>query len=101
MPPKHFYTSERVDSDPVKKTKLKKDDHALIAPIPEDGNDLIDKQFSDSHHIESIYFDDEDEYAESFNLNQNEHCEKIIEKLNDTEESMTINQNLEQRHNRT
>ena len=62
MPPKDFYTSEEVDSDPTKNAKLKGDDHALIAPIPQDGNDLIDKLFSDSHHIKSIYFDDDEEY---------------------------------------
>ena len=36
---------------------------------------------------------------ESFNFNQDEHYDNIIEKLNDTEESMTINQNLEQTYN--
>ena len=33
---------------------------------------------------------------ESFDFNQDEHYDKIIEKLNNTEESMTIHQNLEQ-----
>ena len=46
----------------MKKVKLKKDDHGLIASILKDGNDLVDKHFSDTHHIKSIYFDDEDEY---------------------------------------
>ena len=90
------FTPEEVDSNPVKKAKLRCNEYGLIAPIPKDGNDLVDKNVSDSHHIKSIYFNDEDAYAESFNLNQDEHNEKIIEKLNDTEESMTINQNSEQ-----
>ena len=80
----------------MKKAKLKRDDHGLIAPIPENENDLIDKHFSDSHRMKSIYFDDGEEYVKSFNTNQNEHYEKILEKLNDTEESMTISKNLEQ-----
>ena len=96
MYPKNFYTTEEVDSDPVKRAKLKRDEYALIAFNPKDGNDLFDKHFSDSHHIKSIYFDDDDEHAESFNLNQDDHYSKIIEKLNDTEESMTIHQNLKQ-----
>ena len=66
-------------------------EYGLIAPIPEDGNDLVDKHFSDSHHIKSIYFDDDEEYMESFDFTQNEHYDKIIEKLYDPQESMTIN----------
>ena len=57
----------------MKRAKLKRDDHSLTASNPKDGNDLFDKHFSDSHHIKSIYFDDED-----------------------VEESVTIHQNLEQ-----
>ena len=56
-----FYTPEEVDSDPVKRALLKIDEYALIASNPKDRNDLVDKHFSDSHHIKSIYFDDEDE----------------------------------------
>ena len=57
-----FHTSEEFDSDPVRRAKLKRDDHGLIVSIPKDGNDLVDKHFSNNHHIKSIYFDDEDEY---------------------------------------
>ena len=80
----------------MKGAKLKKDEYALIASNLKNGNDLVDKHFADSHQIKSIYFNDEDEYAESFNLNQHEHYSTIIEKLKDTEESITIHQNLEQ-----
>ena len=80
----------------MKKDKImRRSEYGLIAPIPEDGNDLVDKHFSDSHHIKSIYFDDDEEYMDSFNFTQNEHYDKITEKLNDPQESMTINQNLE------
>ena len=50
----------------MKKAKLKRDEYGLIASNAKDGNDLIDKHFSDSHHIESIYFDDEDDDGENF-----------------------------------
>ena len=70
-----------------------------MASILKDKNDLIDKHFSDSHHIKSIYFNDEDEYVKGFKSNQHEHFSKIIEKLNDVEESMIINQNLDLMYN--
>ena len=95
MEPNNFYTTEEVNVDPVKRSKLKSNEYALITSIPKDGNDLVDKRLSDSHHIKSVYFDNEDEYAESLKLNQDEHYSKIIEKLNETEELMTIHQNLE------
>ena len=59
-----------------------------MASILKDKYDLIDKHFSYSHHIKPIYFNDEDEYVERFNLNQDEDYSKIIEKLNETEESI-------------
>ena len=83
----------------MEKSKLKRDDHGLIASILKDSNYLVDKHVSDSHYIKSIYFDDDDEYIESFNFNQDEYYNKIIEKLNDPQESMIINQNLEQMYN--
>ena len=57
----------------MKRAKLKGDESTLIVSIPKDGNDLVDKHFSDSHHIKSIYFDNEDEYMESFDFQQDEH----------------------------
>ena len=63
---------------------MKRDGYGLITSIPKDGNNLFDKHFSDSHHIKSMYFDDEDECMESFTFNQVEYYDKIIEKLNDT-----------------
>ena len=81
----NFYAPEEVDGDPGKRAKLKRYDHGFIASIPKDGNDLVDKHFSDSYHIKSIYFDDEDEYKESFDFNQDKHYSKTIKKLNNTE----------------
>ena len=99
MPARIFYTPEEVDGNPVKRRKLRSSNqYALVAPIPEDGNDVVDKHFSDPYHIKSIYFDDEDEYVEIFDLNQDERFDKITEKLNDTQESMIINQNLEHKY---
>ena len=97
FPPRIFITSGEVDGDPEKKAKLRRYYHVLvITPTPKDDNNLVDKHFSDTYHMKSIYFDDEDEDLESFKLNQDGYYTKGIEKLNDTEESMTINQNLEQ-----
>ena len=94
--PQIFYITTEVDSDPMKKDKImRRSEYVLIAPIPEDRNDLVDKHFSDNHHMKSIYFNDDEEYMQSFEFTQNEHYDKIIEKLNDPQESMTINQNLE------
>ena len=44
----------------MKRAKLKRDYHGLIASIPNDGNDLVDKHFSYFHYIKSIYFNDEE-----------------------------------------
>ena len=38
-----IYTPEEVDSNPVKKAKLKRDDHGLIVSILKNGNDLVEK----------------------------------------------------------
>ena len=74
---------EEVDSR-VKRAKSKSDEHALIASNLKDRNDLVDKLFSNSHHIKSIYFNDEDEFTGSFNFIQDEYYDKIIAKFNDT-----------------
>ena len=87
-PPHIFYATEEIDGDAVKKIKLKAAEYGLIAPISKDGNDLVDKHFSEAYHIKSIYIDDEEEYMESFYYSQYERYDKIIENLNDTEESM-------------
>ena len=79
----------------MKRANLKRVDHGLIASNLMDDNDY----FSDSYHIKAIYFDDEDEYLESYNFNQDEYYSKIIKKSNDTDELMIINQNLEQMYN--
>lgn len=70
---------------------MRRSEYGLIAPIPEDGNDLVDKHFSDSHHIKSIYFDDDEEYMNSFNFTQNEHYDKITKKstrINDNQSEL-------------
>ena len=72
----------------MKIAKLKRDDQGLIASILQKKNDHIDKLFSDSHHIKSMFFSDDDKYVENFILNQDEHYSKIIEKFNDTQESI-------------
>ena len=59
--------------------------------ILQDENDLVDKQFSDSHLIKSTYFDNAEEYNDSFDLNQDEHYSKIIVKMNKIEKLITIN----------
>ena len=43
-----------------------------------------------------MYFNDDNKHVESLHLNQDEHHSKIIEKINDTKKSFTINQNSEQ-----
>ena len=60
----------------MKKVKLRRDDHTLIASLPQDDNDLVDKHFSDIHQIKSMYYDNEDRYVESNNLNQDERYNK-------------------------
>ena len=79
MEPNILFTTTKVDSDPVKKEKLRRNEFGLIAPIPEDGNNLVDKHFSDNHHIKSIYFDDDEDYMKSFDFTQNERyiCKNI------------------------
>ena len=61
-----------------RKENIEKDEYALITPTLQDGNDLIDKHFLDSHHIKSIYFDDADKYDDGFDMDQDEHYSKII-----------------------
>ena len=66
----------------MEKVKSRRDDHALIAPTLQDDNNRFDKRSSDTHHTKSIYFDEDNEYVESFNLNQDEYYSKIIENFN-------------------
>ena len=55
----NYYTPGIVDSD------------------PRDGNYFVDKHISDSHLMKSIYFYDEDEYAESFKSNHNDIMKRL------------------------